>query len=506
MSDIQCPAPNCTTTWPSTTVPEVLLKLIDLHERTAHPTSLLTTAEKVKRSTISASETPVSSETMKRVLLAMTEEQHDKRSWRANALIGTFLLLSLSLSFSVRQQSILARDAILTYNNNAKAVDAAGAGVGEERQLDPEKVLLLFTAAVAVLQVVVAAVGITAEAPSLKGDDYPDKEALAIVALAHSGSVFLRDFLSEVGVASESPVTVQDIAFFSPVIALAALWLVTSVPARPVVWLSLCLAGLGCSMVSSRGGTGADSPDSMAASNRATLVCSLVFFTAAMRNIVLRQIVHEGVEIKSRPLPVPYSRVDTWLALAGLGAFAVLSAFLMAPTGWGLVTLNALVTCCLSSALLLVSTQVLKVYDVVCTAVFGVWALLLEALLTTPIQLRPSLPSILLALLLLAAGHWLFLRNMSEPDIIGTTAATDRKSAGIQEQYTRLEFLLFASAVVGIIFYVFQPRVSERDLNTLSYVGLDTVIRRLLSVASPGEQVVIEAEDNSHAAHAVSMN
>ena len=57
-------------------------------------------------------------------------------------------------------------------------------------------------------------------------------------------------------------------------------------------------------------------------------------------------------------------------------------------------------------------------------------------------------------------------------------------SAGVHEQYTRLEFLLFASAVVGIIFYVFQPRVSQRDLDTLSYVGLDKVLRRLLSVSS----------------------
>ena len=66
MSSITCPAPDCATEWPSTTPPEVLLHLIDLHERTAHPsnhTSMLTPppgaakAEKVKQPMISAAGT-----------------------------------------------------------------------------------------------------------------------------------------------------------------------------------------------------------------------------------------------------------------------------------------------------------------------------------------------------------------------------------------------------------------------------------------------------------------
>ena len=65
MADIKCPAPNCDTSWPSTTVPEVLIKLLEIHERTAHPAPAPTTAptatgvkaEKVKRPVISASGT-----------------------------------------------------------------------------------------------------------------------------------------------------------------------------------------------------------------------------------------------------------------------------------------------------------------------------------------------------------------------------------------------------------------------------------------------------------------
>ena len=65
MNDIRCPAPRCEAAWPSTTAPEVLLKLLDIHERTAHPAPAPTTApmttgvqaEKVKRPVTYASGT-----------------------------------------------------------------------------------------------------------------------------------------------------------------------------------------------------------------------------------------------------------------------------------------------------------------------------------------------------------------------------------------------------------------------------------------------------------------
>ncbi|GFN92669.1 hypothetical protein PoB_001917500, partial [Plakobranchus ocellatus] len=65
MTDIRCPVPQCDISWPSTTAPEVLLKLLDMHERTAHPSTTPTTAsmttrvkaEKVKRPVVSASGT-----------------------------------------------------------------------------------------------------------------------------------------------------------------------------------------------------------------------------------------------------------------------------------------------------------------------------------------------------------------------------------------------------------------------------------------------------------------
>lgn len=64
MSSIPCPAPACTTTWPSETPTEVLIRLLDLHSRTAHPSAATAQtapgpakAEKVKRPVISQSGT-----------------------------------------------------------------------------------------------------------------------------------------------------------------------------------------------------------------------------------------------------------------------------------------------------------------------------------------------------------------------------------------------------------------------------------------------------------------
>ena len=66
MSSIPCPAPDCTQSWPDSTNPDVLLRLIDLHARTAHPPTHdpptasappSVKAEKVKRPAVAAAGT-----------------------------------------------------------------------------------------------------------------------------------------------------------------------------------------------------------------------------------------------------------------------------------------------------------------------------------------------------------------------------------------------------------------------------------------------------------------
>ncbi len=66
MPDIPCPAPDCDTSWPDTTPPQVLVPLIDLHARTAHPVAPAAApppapsgvrVEKVRRPSVSAAGT-----------------------------------------------------------------------------------------------------------------------------------------------------------------------------------------------------------------------------------------------------------------------------------------------------------------------------------------------------------------------------------------------------------------------------------------------------------------
>ncbi len=63
MATVNCSAPDCETSWPGNTAPEVLLALINLHAGTAHrtseptPTSCAAKVEKVRRPTVTAAGT-----------------------------------------------------------------------------------------------------------------------------------------------------------------------------------------------------------------------------------------------------------------------------------------------------------------------------------------------------------------------------------------------------------------------------------------------------------------
>jgi hypothetical protein len=63
---------------------------------------------------------------------------------------------------------------------------------------------------------------------------------------------------------------------------------------------------------------------------------------------------------------------------------------------------------------------------------------------------------------------------------------------GVNELVTRLQFILYLAAIVGIFTALLQPYVSERDINLLSYVGLDRVARKLLSVRPSQPEAPLE--------------
>ena len=53
---------------------------------------------------------------------------------------------------------------------------------------------------------------------------------------------------------------------------------------------------------------------------------------------------------------------------------------------------------------------------------------------------------------------------------------------GVNELFTRLQFILYTASILGLTASLLQPYISERDLNLLSYVGLDRIARKLLTV------------------------
>ncbi|XP_059167201.1 uncharacterized protein LOC131949362 [Physella acuta] len=397
---------------------------------------------------------------MRALLLAMTEEHHENRSWRSTLMVGLFLLLTLALNASSREQSALLR---LAYNDSN------------------DSVLLAFTALVTVGQILAAAAFLNIE--TSRGD-LPNKEALVVILFCHAGNVFLHDYLRSLGSAETSLST----AFFQPFIAVVTLWLVTSVIPRPVAWTSTIAVGFGLTFMSIN-------PSTVFSSDRTSLICGLSAFALILRNIMLRQLISmEHATVKPR---------DTRTIFTSLIAamFVVLILYFQISEVLQIPMLCSILTCALSAALLYITTQLLKSYTVVFISLFYVWALLIESILITPSEHKPDWLSVVIALVFILLGHYLFFKDYTErmSGNSGLIPTYTQKPVNAHEQLTRVEFLIFTALVLGVVFYVFQPKVSQRDLNTLSYVGLDQVIRKLLTVeAGTGLTTVLEKEGDPH--------
>ncbi|XP_005099984.2 uncharacterized protein LOC101850008 [Aplysia californica] len=257
-----------------------------------------------------------------------------------------------------------------------------------------------------------------------------------------------------------------------PVLTLLALWIVTSVMPRFNTWSSIAIISIGCTFMSLR-------MRSVMTSDRTSLISALCAFSFVLRNIVVRQLVAaENVSVKPRGSVV----------IAGVASSCVVivtAVHFLGSSLWVPPVMCAVLTCGLSVGVFYVSTQLLKSFGVVFVSLFQIWVVLLEALMLTSAKHRPDLVLFATAVILVLLGHYLFFKDHVDNGgaSSGSSSFTfSAKPVNIHEQYTRIEFLLFFCSVLGVIFYVFQPKVSQRDLNTLSYVGLDRVIRRLLSI------------------------
>lgn len=290
-------------------------------------------------------------------------------------MVAAFVLLTLLINASTREQAALIRQA---YNDN-------------------DSILLLFTWAVVFGQIIAAVFVIVVETPH---GDWPEKEAVMVVVFSHAGSIFLHDYLMSMG----DTHSFLAVAYFHPVLALILILTVTSVTsvvARPYMWASMALISIGCTLVSIKLSV-------IANSDRTSWICLLSAFTMILRNIVIRQLVsNENVAVRPRRKRV-ISGVAIVAGIILLTVNILVSKKLLFPS------LCAVITCALSAALTYVTTQVLKSYTVPFVSLFCVWATLVEAMVLIPNGHRPDFIMFLLALCLIAFGHYLFIKDHIE--------------------------------------------------------------------------------------------
>ena len=62
---------------------------------------------------------------------------------------------------------------------------------------------------------------------------------------------------------------------------------------------------------------------------------------------------------------------------------------------------------------------------------------------------------------------------------------TRLSTVGVSELFTRLQFVMYAAAILGLAATLLKPYIA--DTGVLSYVGLDRIARKLLSV-TPTQQ------------------
>ncbi|KAH9488105.1 hypothetical protein Btru_065385 [Bulinus truncatus] len=378
---------------------------------------------------------------MRSFLLSLFDDLHDKRPWRGTILICAFIALTLAMNASAREQAALIRQAYQDSNDS---------------------VLLIFISALAAGQIVLALSLFSLE--TVRGE-LPNREALVIVIFCHAGNIFLHDYLASMGSSEASLCT----AFFQPLLTLVALSLVTSVIPRPASWASTIIIGCGCTFMSINKST-------VFNSDRTSLICALSAFSFILRNMVVKQLVGpEHVTPRTRS-----KKTFIFVAVASV-LFLLVTRFQVSPV-LQVSVLCGLVTCFLSAALVYVTVQLLRSQSVMIISLFYVWALLLEALIITPLVHKPDIFSFVAAVTFVVLGHYAFIKDHQDHHLnTGLIPSHAQKAVNIYEQYTRIEFLMFTCLVLGVIFYVFQPKVSQRDLQTLSYVGLDKVIRKLLT-------------------------
>ncbi|XP_053386221.1 uncharacterized protein LOC123538419 isoform X2 [Mercenaria mercenaria] len=202
--------------------------------------------------------------------------------------------------------------------------------------------------------------------------------------------------------------------------------------------------------------------------NRNGIIIFLVIFFICLRNIGLYYLHNEGLVLRFRKsIAIPYS-------FTVLSVGVIMSAFHL--TYWALPVMFALIAMFASVTMLYMTSALLENYSLVSLSVFGLVSQILVNVVCISVEHGHNVLISIIGTFLLAITIGLYIRatctNMPE---------TVPSQVPNHEVYTRLEFLIFTGLVCGLIFYVFKPKISDRDLNNLHYVGLDNIVKRLIN-------------------------
>ncbi|XP_046351790.1 uncharacterized protein LOC124132137 isoform X2 [Haliotis rufescens] len=382
--------------------------------------------------------TPNTAQMIRKVILAMAELDQSKRPWAAMMIIASWFVLSF------------VQDACLYY-----LMQTSGHLAGSNNHL--------------YLPVVLSLVEIVLCVASLKLE-YQQKEnsyleTICVIVLTHLSGVFLANIWFQVpdlqlGIAG---------GLIEPITALVLIYICTGHSGNSVRAVSLCIISFG--MI-----TFTMSTSTLIKTDRTVLIKILFGVFVILRNISVNYLHEEKVHI------VP--RTNTTLSgIVGGMSVVVVGLSLYLDYVWLLPLALATITCVLHACVTYMTCALLlEKYSITTVCVLSAVLQFTEAQVPLT-STRPPFVIAILALVLLCGGVYAYTQ-----ETVGTGHTfQSRMSVSTNEMFTRIQFLLFSASIIGVVFYGLQPRVSQRDLQTLSSVGLDKLIRRLLSIDMPEE-------------------
>ncbi|KAK7112829.1 uncharacterized protein [Littorina saxatilis] len=290
-----------------------------------------------------------------------------------------------------------------------------------------------------------------------------NREAAIVGVLSYVGGMYLNNYL----LWTEDSAGVACYAVMEPVLCMLLLFVAARIPTESQKACSVVCFCLGALMLTASfsifGGVN-------------SLLCVLGALCFLVRNLVTKHLYDSSVTFTPRSQNIIMIVVAVGTISMVLVAEILASDLLVA-------SLMVVVAGVLSVTLLYLMFMLLSMYDTLTVAVFMMWSQVLENVVFVADSTRPGFVSVCLGAILFAAGHYFYFKDGLESG----TVHLNIKQVGVNELFTRLQFILYTGCIVGLTAGLLHPFISERDISVLSYVGLDRIARKLLNVPTPHE-------------------